>query len=184
MFGVNSLYYQKPNKILALDKFNRSDTTEGIGIADTGQTWITQSGSWGIQNNSAIGLSNGRTYLETDYDGMLFTVTVNGNFSGQRLLLRFEDTLNEIYIQRINNSGYVLIIRENGTLIEVGSISIIPTSGDVISTIIDNNSIVIRINGIRRLQYNTTFLSGNNKFGFYRQSSNNTIYDNLSVVAI
>lgn len=55
--------------IIVQDSFNRADSTTGLGVADTGQSWQVLSGNWGISANQALCLS-GSTSLTVINSGI------------------------------------------------------------------------------------------------------------------
>jgi hypothetical protein len=61
------------------DTFTRADTTSGLGVATSGQTWTVVTGSWGISSNEAYSPShfgNERAIIDAGYSDVTITAKI------------------------------------------------------------------------------------------------------------
>lgn len=146
---------------VVVDRFNRSNSTTAMGTAETGQTWTPRLGTWGINNGTAYVVSNvvATTYSTVVDAGVAdCTVTVtlaaliagNGNVG---ITFRNVDSNNwwrfiadpansRLYLQR-NLAGSPL------TYDTINSVTI--SAGDVLSVVLDGDSIACYHNGVARI---------------------------------
>src|SRR5690242_18710328 len=87
--------------VIASDNFNRADDPTSLGTADTGQTWTSVTGTWGISSAQAVHFDSsgtGRAVLETGFTDCITKITlvnptsVGTGGGGMGLICRYFDT--------------------------------------------------------------------------------------------
>ncbi len=98
--------------VLVSDNFNRSNSTNNIGSAQTGQAWTSLNGTWGISSNQAYASTNGdgnlvaiaatepATEVSARFSGM-----VNGHYPG--LIARAENTTKFYVVEVSGENGHL-----------------------------------------------------------------------------
>ncbi len=94
---------------LVTDTFNRANSAVTMGNADTGQPWLPQLGTWGINTNQAyvaiVGggtiLNNSKTVIDAGAGGhnAIAQVTVNNLTSAPALIFHYVDANNFMALQ-------------------------------------------------------------------------------------
>lgn len=92
------------------DTFNRANSATAVGTADTGGTWTTQRGTWGITGNQAYLVTAAASGVNDvtiggSADGFA-QVTIDGTpVDGMGLAFRYTDTNNHMVMARSNAFG-------------------------------------------------------------------------------
>jgi len=78
--------------IVVKDSFNRANSTTSLGVAETGQTWVTD-GVWGIENNQAKYIrDNSIAILNTGISDCIISVKNINKLEGSGLVFRTTGT--------------------------------------------------------------------------------------------
>jgi hypothetical protein len=181
-----------PPTVYVFDSFNRPDNASSLGVADTGQTWVAELGTWGIGNNTAqpfasTGSGAIATINSTVSDcsvGAIMTRSVSN--VNAALLLRESDTSNFIQVEispvavtlRRNQSGVYTVIGNFSTTINLNQPYLVRVTmlADAINVFLDGVSIITA---------NETFNQTATKHGF--RIGNLTLgatYDDFRVEAL
>ncbi|SFE74364.1 hypothetical protein SAMN04487969_10643 [Paenibacillus algorifonticola] len=138
--GSNSLAGGRSSKLIAADSFDRDDNSSVLGLTDTGQPWISHTGTWGIQSQRAYTPAGTENYATvdvglTDYKAEI-SLSVRVNRSG--LVFRFTDSSN--WYRFVLSSTTVFMQRRlSGTTTSLSSFSVTPTDGDTMKIIVNGS---------------------------------------------
>lgn len=159
-------------KIIVSDSFNRPDNAASMGKADTGQTWNPQSDTPGIINNKAyMAVGTGRVFMNTSIsDNFAVQVTfdtVTALDNVLRLLFRYIDGSNEMFVGKLSATTYALVKRVGGTLTTLGSIAQEPVNGDVLRVEVRGSNIIAKLNGVPFANVSDSANSTGTGFGFF-----------------
>jgi hypothetical protein len=135
---------------IVLDGFDRPDSPNSLGSADTGQVWTAHAANWGI--------SAGRAYLNPYSAGAYATLdagvadgvvrvrlAVLSPGKSERLVFRFSDTNNHWLLQAVPGE-YRLYKRVAGSFALVATAAVGPLSGDVVEARLAGPTIECRRN--------------------------------------
>lgn len=169
---------QKKKAILQ-DSFNRADSVTTMGNANSGQSWVPLSGTWGISGNRAYNVSDvsGEIILiESGKSDYVLSIITNGqtvSASVQRLfnvVFRANDSLNFL-MTRVTNGAVALFKNIAGTLTQIASNVFTDTDNVDINFRIQcvGNQVTIYVNGVQKISYTLTggetVLAGYTKVG-------------------
>jgi len=161
------------------DSFNRADSSSSMGNTDTGQTWVPNSGTWGIASNKAYCVnseSQRTTVVESSRADCVVQVTLS-TFNDSGLCWRSSDDSNH-FISTATNA----FRREAGSFTSVGSNASAMTNGDVIAVTLSGNSHSITKNGSAWISYSSSFNNTATKHGLRVHSNNTARFDDFSVL--
>lgn len=164
-----------------LDSFNRANSAVSLGNADTGETWIAQSGTWGIAANKAYlaanAAANDTAVLDTGTgDGDLVvdvTLSATNNRADVGLIIRDADVNNYLLLAFSKVAGFnqmTLYKRVAGVFTQLGSAlvgALVNGTTYNVHVTFTGTSIEVEVDGVSRISYNTaTGLEANTKIGF------------------
>lgn len=138
------------------DTFNRADATDGLGIATSGQTWVSVLGNvMGISSNKAYlpVAANSRSIINLSVSDFYAEVTIDAGTIGY-MLFRYSDSTN---LWRIGISGGGVFTLQKivaGTLTTLVNAICNYTAGDRIGVKCEGNIITVYLNG--RVVYSVT----------------------------
>lgn len=139
------------------DSYNRDDSALTLGNTDTGQTWQTPLGLWGISSNTAYiavgdGFGTDAAYVEASEADVAVQVTFSTVNQGQRLLGRYVDADNYLFVSAEGGgAAYALYKREAGVNSSLGSYSVGIANGDVLKLNMNGNDLEVFLNGTSRI---------------------------------
>jgi len=171
--GLFNQNFKKSN-MLVYDSFNRTDNTTTLGKADSGQTWETWSGTWGIASNQAYissGTSNSKVAIESGSSDCVITLKNSLQSAGNRILFRGVETNNHYQFQT-ESSQFRIYKNEGGVSTMLGSNStIIPSSGDILKVVLSGSSIKCFVNDNLVFDISNTFNQTSTKHGMMLNNS-------------
>lgn len=140
---------------LITDSFNRADSTTTMGSTDTGQTWLPNSGTWGITGNlaylpSAAGGQN-TTVVESSVSDCTVQLTLT-TFDDCGACVRSTDDANNFICNNAN-----LFKRVTGSFTSLGAFSSGFTDGNVQAVVLSGTSIIVKQNGTSVLSVTESF---------------------------
>lgn len=166
------------------DSFNRANSTTTMGVADTGQTWVPNSGTWGIDLNRARLVSataQASTVVDSGLaDGTVESLLVVHAANGCGLCFRSTNDAN--YLTLDNATGAVYR-RQAGAFTLIGNANIGYTSGDVMAVVLSGSSIVLKKNGTSILSVTDAFNATATRHGYRADNKPEVRWDNFSVAA-
>lgn len=174
------------DNVLASDSFTRANSTS-IGKLETGQTWVNTAAPWGV--------SNGQAYVPTpdaNLDRLIvdvgtpnFSVTVVATVlaDNQRILFRYVDTANELYIN-MSTVNISLNKRVANALTSLATINRTPVAGDIIRVICRGNSLTLYVNGTQLASVTDATFNTATKVGLALLNTNTARFDNFLVEAL
>lgn len=181
MFG---LVGENQNKLRVYDGFNRADGA--IGNADTGQAW-TVTGTWGIANGEAYSISVGESVNAVINAGIsdgILTVKLPAIDKGaERIIFRWLNAGNRISVW-VDTNKYSLYKHVGGIETLLGSYSVVPRNGDIITIEANGSLIKIYLNDLKILEIIESANIANTNWGFGTYHSNIPRFDSFKVEAI
>lgn len=161
------------------DSFDRADSTTTMGTTDTGQTWVPNTGTWGISSNRAYVVSGSQatTVVESNLADCTIQVTaaVVGNGG-----LCWRST---------NNSNHwlmaptVVFKKVAGGFTQVGASFSGLTNGTVIKIILSGNDGYLYFDGVLKLSWSDSFNATATKHGLRELSGGGSArFDSFSIV--
>jgi predicted phosphodiesterase len=157
------------SSLLVSDTFNRADGS--VGLAETGQQWVAQSGTYAIKSNKLVKTVSGATFDQIVIDSGNPNVAVDvdfvwktGNTGG--LTLRNSDVSN--FIQTIiTASGLELRKAVAGVYTSLGNYAFTPVNNTTyhFKAILNGDSIKILLDGVERINVTETFNNTQTKHG-------------------
>ncbi|MDM5223030.1 chitobiase/beta-hexosaminidase C-terminal domain-containing protein [Peribacillus sp. NJ11] len=194
--AVQTVTYTKTSPVsIVSDSFNRADNVNSLGVADTGQTWITavstgSAGVWGISSNHAYQVS---TTATADFTAVLDStksdlITVQADFVTvvpvkTRLIWRYVDKDN-YYLAQNNgsNNGLQIYKRKAGVFTSLGTSSLFITNGNTVKVKLNGNTHEIYINDSLAKSITDTDFKTATMHGLGTANGDNTShFDNFSV---
>lgn len=178
--------YLTRTKILVSDTFQRTNSTVGLGNADTGQTWVV-AGNYGIISNQAY-MSSGSlatAYISSGYSDCAITVKEtaageSGRFSG--LIIRHTNSSN--YIRAVfQDNGLFLQRIQAGETTSIGFKTVTRSANLILRAVIKGDSIQIFMNGELQISATESFNSTAQNHGLITAALN-ARYDNFIVEAV
>lgn len=160
------------------DSFNRANSTTTMGDTDTGQTWVPNSGTWGIENNLAYCLSSPGAQATTVVQSSVsdctiqFTMAVSGDAG---VCFRSTDDNNHF----ITNNGS-LFRKQGGGFTSLGSTGGY-ANGDVLKVVLSGSSITVYRNGSSVLAVSDSFNSTATKHGLRWNNDSPTRFNDFSI---
>lgn len=174
-----------PGISIVSDGFTRSDSITTLGNAETGQTWSVDGGAvWGILSNQCYKYSgsSSNAVINAGVSNAKVTVTFSTATGYSSLIFRYTDASNFL---RVNASGgtYALSKYVAGAWTVLGTSSVPPVNGDIISVQCNGTSIVGTINGVQQWSISESFNSTATSHGV-RALDNASKFDNFKVESI
>lgn len=171
------------------DNFNRANSETSLGQTETGQSWQTFTGVWGITNNTAYPVSisgpgsfptNTYAIVDTGRSDGILEVTLSRNIQDARIPFRLVDERNNYFVER-NGWGYHVEKTVNGQRFELTPrvFNASFSDGDKIKLEMRGPCVYISVNNNLLLQINdSTFSTGKHGIGTYFDK--NMRFDNYS----
>jgi hypothetical protein len=171
------------------DTFNRADSATSLGIADSGQAWVVQSGTWGISGNKAYKPGNGAgsdlAIIDTgESDVILETDIVWVSSSAVGFAARNLDNNNYIQIA-IEDTGLIVKKHVDGSQTEIDSYLFTPTNGGAyrLKATLDGSSIIVELDGVQRINATDSYNSTQTKHGMRNNNNLGATFDNITAIA-
>lgn len=169
--------------VLITDTFNRADNASGLGIADTGQSWQTISGSWQISGNQAVanGSGNQIAVIPSGISDATILANVKSSGNGVGLAFRVVDSSNYWFVH-IRNDGFSQLLKViGGSSTSVGNLAS-PTysDGTELKVILNGSTISLYYGGVLRNTYNDAALQTATMHGLFASFSG-TWQDNFTI---
>lgn len=174
------------NRIVS-DSFNRPDNPSSLGVTSTGQAWVPDAtGVWGITDGTASVITGtGRIIVNTptsDYFAAQVTFsTIAATTNVQRLIFRYVDSLNEMFLGKADATHYEIAKRVDNIRTPLATIPIIPVSGDVLRVEVRGANIVFKLNGVVVANVNDSANSTGKGFGLNAGATSAAKFDNFLV---
>jgi len=130
------------------DAFNRADSTTTMGNADTGQTWVPNSGTWGITSNQAdhiVNTSQNTTIVDSGVSDCTVQVTFPSLQDGGICVRSTDDNNNFI---TSGTADHTLYRRQAGSFTSLGNFGAVNTRLKRLPPALNDNLILV-INQIR-----------------------------------
>lgn len=167
------------------DTFNRADGTTGLGIADTGQAWVTGNGTWGIGSNRARCVTAaGNTFTWLDAGKSDCTVSIDLPVIGTNagLCMRVADLDNLIMVSCI--SGGLQVFRRQASNYTALTPSAVPTfaSGDHVDVTVSGSNWTLAKNGTPVATWTESFNATATRHGIRVNNDTSARFDNFQVV--
>lgn len=139
----------------ASDSFTRANSASVVGVADSGQTWSTLSGTCGISSNAAYGSQAATVNLAVVTTGVADGIVdlTNSTFltgDSPTLILRTTN-FNNRWELNTDNTGYTLRKFVDGSATTVATAVGSPASGDKLRAVLNGSSIKIYVNGTQKI---------------------------------
>lgn len=182
--GLGIGFGSKVRRAVVRDSFNRADNSVTPGNADSGQAWVTQGASvFGIQSNQlkSGSAASGYAYIDSGLSDCEVTIKYVTMFTAQRLLLRWVDVNNEVYLDT-STSTAGLTKRVAGTTTSLGSFPM--AAGDTVRVVMAGSSIKVYLNGVLKQSITETFNQTATKQGVKTSPAFGSIYDDFSVTTL
>lgn len=178
------------------DDFNRANSTSTLGSTNTGQVWTAHQGTWGIASNAAyVVTSSGPGWNEATVESGGANVMVQGQvavvagafYGVPRLLFRFTDTANYLYVEAHSVNGWALKKREAGSETTLGSpYATAATNNDVVKVVANGSALEVFVNAVSRITATSAFNVSATRCGIaVKTTTNGTIdrWDNFEVAS-
>lgn len=160
------------------DSFNRASSTTTMGNTDTGETWVPNSGTWGIAIDDqayASVASQSTTVVESGVSDCTVEVTLDV-VSDSGLCLRSTDNNNHFV-----TNATTLFRKQSGSFTAIGTFSTGFGSGNVIKAVLSGTSIEIFRNGSSVLSVTSSFNQTATKHGLRSNGANLPRFDDFSI---
>ena len=155
-----------------LDTFERPDSPD-LGTADTGQTWLTHLGTFGIEDNRAVPTTLGNSFTTLDAGAAFgnFDVAVGQVSSEFWVVFHYTDPLNYWRFGRYDDGDYVLEMVENGSRLQINGPfalrPLTPRDNDFIRVVLtSDDGINVFVNGFWVVGTGTLFNINATRLGF------------------
>lgn len=171
------------------DNFNRANGS--LGVTSTGgATWVTPLGTWVVSSNRAAETSSAaqvsRCYVESGVSDATVSVALavlpggGGGYLG--LYVRQAGATDSgILIQYAVSENTLEIMRRTaGANTSLGSIAHTAIGGDIMSVVMAGSSIIVKMNGVTKLNVTEATYSTNTKHGFWSYP-NPGAFDDFSI---
>ena len=172
------------------DSFDRANTTSGLGTSDSGHIWKHYD-----NDGTNTYIYDGKVFSSKDYPSSYCVLgsgdraiqaEVYSDNTGQLLLFtRFNEINKKDYVAvRVNNDGLTLLLKDNGTITEIQSISAsrLPSFPYTVKIDVINNTHNVYVNDELMISHDITNLSDNANVGFSINGSESYI-DNFKAGA-
>ncbi|MEH7251895.1 hypothetical protein V7111_07195 [Neobacillus niacini] len=164
--------------------FTGVNSTNVLGVADTGQTWEAVRGTFGIDSNQSY--ESGNTYdaiavVESRVSNGKVSLNVFRSGGEPALYFRFANYQNNFHV--FTDGGGVYLNRKlSGGTTRLANAFLTLNQGDKIEAIFNDNSIIINVNNIEVINTTDENMLTNTKHGF-GNVGNNTLnrYDNFVI---
>lgn len=169
------------------DTFNRGDSANSLGNLDSGQTWVQNSGTWGISSNqayvSAPGPSAGESYAsvsaQADFEAQL-TVKVAGG--AEYLIFRGSDTINYWRLGAGSSTGTIVLQKiEAGAPTVVGTLTSPMAADTTLKVIASGEAIYCYVNGVLEFLTTDSFNSESTNIGMFTNHTA-TRFETFSII--
>jgi len=169
------------------DDFNRIDSTTSLGVATTGQAWVSQKGTWGISGNKAYASNpNGTDAIAVIDSGESdVTISVDGTWNTSTgIAFRVNGT--DLLAAYINSTGLKLYKFTISTNELLGEYLFTPVVGTTyaIKVIANGSSIKVSLDGTERISVTNTFNQTATKHGFRVFNDTGSRFDNFKIEAV
>jgi hypothetical protein len=154
-------------RVAAFDDFDGASSSTTLGTALVGGAWTAGSGTWGITSNTAYltaDYADAVAVLETSVADCTVQATFTTNVAGQRLVVRYADASNYLYVQT-TSTGYDLGKRDTGVDTVLASAATTPADGDVVRVILVGSSVRLLVNGYELATLTSVFNLTETKHG-------------------
>jgi hypothetical protein len=160
------------------DDFNRTDSASTMGNLDTGQTWVPNSGTWGIASNKAYEAGAAPSQTTTVFESGVSDCSVEVTFStfdDSGLCFRSSDDSNNIITNATN-----VFKRVAGGFTSLAVMSTFGT-GDVMKITGSGSGITVDLNGSGVAGFSESFNNTATKHGLRQNATTNGRFDDFSV---
>lgn len=168
--------------VLVSDTFTRASPGDGtLGTADTGQTWVSMVGAWGIvSGEAALTTFPGLAVVNAGASNYTIQATVSVADTGSALTWRVADNNNR-YSVLANTTALTVFKRVAGVVSSLGTASAGSAGGDVIKVDVRGSVFTVYRNGVQLLQVSDSDVTSTN-VGF-RADTTSARFDNFTVTA-
>ena len=180
---VNSYRFASAGASSVTDSFNRADNASTMGNTDTGQTWVPNSGTWGISSN--------RAYESASAPGGQRTTVVDSGMSDCNVQVTFTtyDDTGLCFRSTDDNNHFLnntseLFRKQSGGYTSLGYFSSTFGSGDVMKVELNGTSIKVYRNGSLVLSATSSFNQTATKHGLRKNGASTSRFDDFSVVPL
>jgi len=185
--GSQGVYYRaaaNPTELNAYDSFNRVDNASSLGTADTGETWVTLTGTPRIISNQASATTGVyRGYIETG----ITDCAVSAKFpaivtAGAALMFRIVDVNNRYYVG-VYPTSLIFGKFVSGTQTAITTVTLTFVAEEIVKAIVDGTSIKVYVNGVEQINTTDSDLTTGTKCGIGIGDADNYI-DNFEIETI
>jgi hypothetical protein len=166
------------------DTFNRIDSTSGLGVANSGQTWVANTGTFGISGNyaSPTANANARSVIDAGTSDVHISVDVATIGTQAWMVGRLSDASNYIRCGMTGTAPAQLGLQKivGGSVTNLFLSSYMCKDGDHIEMDMKGDKIKIYRNGMLVSEVTETFNQTSSQVGL-QASSTTTKFDNFSV---
>ncbi|MFZ7945671.1 M14 family zinc carboxypeptidase [Neobacillus sp. 19] len=165
------------------DDFNRANSTTSLGTATTGQSWMAQKGTWGINSNkayTAAGSNDSIAVIDSGESNVAISVDVTWNSSGG-IVFRVNGT--DLLAAYVNSTGIHLYKFTSSTNDLLGEYLFTPVAATTyaIKVIANGSSIKVSLDGTERISAVNTFNQTFTKHGLRTFNDLVTKFDNFKI---
>lgn len=169
--------------IAVYDTFNRADSTTVLGQLDSGQTWVQDLGTWGINSNSAyISAATDSTATISVAAGFDAQVTVQTIASGTSyFLFRYLNATNYWRIGAATSAGAIVLEKVvAGVVTTVATLGINMANSTTLRITTAGDTIFAYVNGVLQTQTTDSFNNTATKLGM-KCSATSTRFETFNV---
>lgn len=164
------------------DTFTRADSATSMGQTDTGESWETLKGTWGIKGGKAYTTTcaaPGFTVVNGGTTEGLLEIAIPTNAQDAKIFVRFINNTNFIQLTNIG-SKYQLSKSVNSVTTLLGETNgLAPASGDQIKIETVGSNIIVSINGVVKINAIEPTIKGT-KFGIGSWCNSTIRFDNFT----
>jgi len=185
--GTQGVYFRTGNEtpiLIAYDSFDRADNAASLGNADTGETWVTLSGTPRIISNQASATTGiYRGYIESEItDCVLSAKIVDVGTEGAALMFRLVDVNNRYYVG-VYPTSLVLGKFVAGTQTVINTVALAFVDNEILSITVDGTAIKVYVNGTKQIDTTDSDLTVGTKCGI-GIGANDDYLDNFKIETI
>ena len=174
-------------EIIAVDSFNRTYNTV-LGKTETNQTWVDVQGSYGINGNKCVVVSNDGTNARNNIDIEVsdFDISIDINWQVYAgIHFRYADVSNYL-LARINSSSLSLFSTVDDSTTSLGSYSFTPSAGTTytLRIVANADSIIVYLDGTERINVTNSTFQTNTKVGLRTSNDTTSTFDNLIIKGV
>lgn len=147
------IHVPRPFPASITDSFNRADSATTMGSTDTGQLWVPNHGTWGINGNRAYEVATAAdnqetTVVQSGIADCTIAVTLAIATSQAGICFRCSDPNNLWVVLSTGTAGALQTYkRVAGTFTQLGTNGLPCANGDVLSVVLSGSSITVKKNG-------------------------------------